>query len=210
LKLVDAYRNEDNYTVWSSITNSLVKLQQLLTHTDVGDRFDAYGVKLYRPVAEKLGWNTKASDSHLDTLLRPLVLSRLVSFNCPKTVAEAKKRFSEHMAGNLLPADLRSTCYKAVLQTADTKVYNEMLHLYRATDLHEEKDRISRALGSIRDATLLNEVIKFATSEEVRAQDAVFVIVSVAMNPKGRDLCWNYFKENWKPLLDQYEVTETC
>jgi puromycin-sensitive aminopeptidase len=92
LKLIDAYRNEDNYTVWSSITNSLVKLQVLLSHTDLSQQFDAYGIHLYRPVAEKLGWNAKPNEVHLDTLLRTLVLSRLVSFNCPKTVAEAKKR----------------------------------------------------------------------------------------------------------------------
>jgi puromycin-sensitive aminopeptidase len=116
-------------------------------------------------------------------------------------------RFDDHVKGvNPLPADLRSTCYKAVLQTANSKTYNEMLELYRATDLHEEKDRISRALGSIRDVDLLKEVIKFAMSDEVRAQDSVFVVVSVAMNPKGRDLTWNYFKDNWKILLDQYEV----
>jgi puromycin-sensitive aminopeptidase len=81
-----------------------------------------------------------------------------------------------------------------------------MLELYRTTDLHEEKNRISRALGSIRDMDLLKEVLNFAMSDEVRAQDAVFVIASVAMNPNGRDLTWNYFKENWKILLDQCKV----
>ena len=80
-----------------------------------------------------------------------------------------------------------------------------MLDLYRATDLHEEKDRISRALGSIRDVELLKKVIQFAMSGEVRAQDAVFVIVSVAMNSMGRDMTWDYFKDNWKMLSDQYE-----
>lgn len=80
-----------------------------------------------------------------------------------------------------------------------------MLNLYRATDLHEEKDRISRALGSIRNVELLQQVIQFAMSKEVRAQDAVFVIASVAVNPLGRELSWAYFKENCKILMDQYK-----
>jgi puromycin-sensitive aminopeptidase len=96
-------------------------------------------------------------------------------------------------------------CYRAVLQSADKDVYEEMLNLYRGTDLHEEKDRISRALGSISNVELLQRVIQFAMSEEVRAQDAVFVIASVAINPLGRDLSWTYFKENWKILLNQYQ-----
>ncbi|XP_058178093.1 puromycin-sensitive aminopeptidase [Anopheles ziemanni] len=206
LKVIEAYRNESNYTVWASITNCLAKLQLLLAHTPVAEEFNAYGVRLYRPVAEKLGWDVKPDESHLDTLLRSLVLGRLVSFRCPKTVAEAKRRFAEHAQNkSVLPADLRSTCYKAVLQNGDLETYNEMLRLYRATDLHEEKDRISRALGSIGNVDILRKVIEFAMSEEVRAQDSVFVIVSVAMNPKGRDMTWEYFRERWQVLLNQYE-----
>jgi puromycin-sensitive aminopeptidase len=58
-------------------------------------------------------------------------------------------------------------------------------------------------LGSIADPTLLHKVIQFAMNE-VRAQDAVFVISSVAINPIGRDLAWIFFKENSKVLLDRY------
>lgn len=96
-------------------------------------------------------------------------------------------------------------CYRAVLQSANKDVYDEMLNVYRATDLHEEKDRISRSLGSISSVELLQQVIQFAMSEEVRAQDSVFVIASVAINPLGRDLTWTFFKENWKILFNRYE-----
>lgn len=43
--------------------------------------------------------------------------------------------------------------------------------------------------------------------EEVRSQDSVFVIASVSMNPKGRDLTWEFFKSNWAVLLERYQVT---
>jgi puromycin-sensitive aminopeptidase len=205
LKLIDAYRNEDNYTVWSSIAGSLSKLKNILSHTDLSDKFNQYGKRLFSPLADKLGWEAKENETHLETLLRSLVLNKLVSFNCEKTCEEAKRRFYLHKEGKqLIPADLRMTCYRGVLQQADEKIYNEMLDLYRSTDLHEEKDRISRALGSITNIALLQKVIQFAMSEEVRAQDAVFVIASVAINPVGRDLSWTFFKENWKILLDQY------
>lgn len=115
-------------------------------------------------------------------------------------------RFYLHKEGKqTIPADLRMACYRAVLQSATKDVYEEMLNLYRATDLHEEKDRISRALGSINNVELLQQVIQFAMSDEVRAQDAVFVIASVSINPLGRDLSWTFFKENWKILLNQYQ-----
>ncbi|XP_061395551.1 puromycin-sensitive aminopeptidase isoform X1 [Musca vetustissima] len=206
LELIDSYRNETNYTVWTAITNSLSNLHILISHTDLMDHFNKYGEKLYRPVAERLGWEVRDGENHLDTLLRSLVLSRLVSFRCKDIIDEAKKRFRDH-ANNVcpVPADLRSTCYKAVLQDGDECIFNEMLALYRATDLHEEQDRISRALGCIGNVDLLRKVIDFAMSGEVRAQDSVFVIVAVAVNPKGRDMAWQFFKDNHQKLLEQYQ-----
>ncbi|XP_011182080.1 puromycin-sensitive aminopeptidase isoform X2 [Zeugodacus cucurbitae] len=206
LKLIDSYRNETNYTVWTAITNSLANLHILISHTDLMEDFNRYGEKLYRPVADRLGWDVREGENHLDTLLRSLVLSRLVSFRCKDIIAEAQKRFAKHADGtNPIPADLRSTCYKAVLQNGDEKIFNEMLQLYRSTDLHEEQDRISRALGCIGNVNILRKVIDFAMSGEVRAQDSVFVIVAVAVNPKGRDMAWEFFKDNNQKLLQQYQ-----
>lgn len=168
-KLMDAYRNEDNYTVWSSITTCIAKLQLLVSHVPALEKkINAYGERLYLPIAEKLGWEAKQNESHLDTLLRGLVLNRLVSFNCAKVVDEAKRRFENHVAGKaVLPADLRSACYKAVLQDGDQGTFEKMLELYRATDLHEEKDRISRSLGANRNVDILKKVIQFAMSVSV-------------------------------------------
>lgn len=92
LKLIDAYRNENNYTVWSSISTSLGKLKNILSHTDLSEKFNAYGRQLYGPIAEQLGWDSKPNESHLDTLLRSLVIAKLVAFNCEKTCEEAKRR----------------------------------------------------------------------------------------------------------------------
>lgn len=115
-------------------------------------------------------------------------------------------RFKLHTAGTaILPADLRMACYLAQIKNASQSDFEEMLSLYRKVDLHEEKDRISRALGYTRNIDLLRKVIDFAMSPEVRAQDAVFVLSSVAINPRGREMSWEFFKENWKTLFNQYE-----
>lgn len=45
--------------------------------------------------------------------------------------------------------------------------------------------------------------------DEVRAQDTVFVIVSVAESRYGRDLAWQFFKENWQEFMNRYQVSYT-
>jgi hypothetical protein len=44
------------------------------------------------------------------------------------------------------------------------KEAGNLLQLYREADLLEEKDRISRALGAIRDEEILKKVLQFAMS----------------------------------------------
>lgn len=206
LKLMEAFSNETNFTVWSSIANCMAKLRALFSHTELDKPLKSYGRKLFSNITQRLGWDAKEKESHLDTLLRSLVLNMMISFEDPHTIKEATHRFEKHRAGTvLLPADLRSACYRAVLAGADGDTFTRFLELYRAADLHEEKDRISRALGAVRDPLLLGKVLDFAISEEVRSQDTVFVIVSVAVSRNGRDLAWQFFKDHWQQFMDRYQ-----
>lgn len=51
-----------------------------------------------------------------------------------------------------------------MLADADEATFKRFLELYRAADLHEEKDRISRALGAVKNVQLLENVLNFAIS----------------------------------------------
>ncbi|VVD03160.1 unnamed protein product [Leptidea sinapis] len=129
--------------------NSWVKLNPgtlsaLFSHTALDKPLKNYGRKLFANVTKRLGWDAEEKESHLDTLLRSLVLNRMITFEL-------------HSSGACpLPADLRSACYRAVLSGADEPTFDRFLQLYRAADLHEEKDRISRALGAVTQPHLLN------------------------------------------------------
>ncbi|KAB0796160.1 hypothetical protein PPYR_10221 [Photinus pyralis] len=206
LKLLQAYVDETDYTVWSSVSNILTKLGVLLSHTDCEEQFKKFEKSLLCKVSQRLGWEALKGEQHLDTLLRGLVLGRLAWLDDAKTVEEAKRRFEKHIGGGPhLPADLRSACYKAILRAGSKDTYDTMLKLYRSADLHEEKDRISRALGATKDEALLAKVLDFAMSQEVRSQDTVFVIMSVAMTRPGRILAWDFLKKQWQELIDRYQ-----
>ncbi|XP_076169420.1 puromycin-sensitive aminopeptidase [Ptiloglossa arizonensis] len=205
LQFMQAFQKEDNFTVWSSIDNAIRKIGFLLSHLDFQDSFKEFGRNLMRDITKKLGWEPRSDESHCDTLLRSLVLGRMAALNDTDTIEEAKKRFELHVSGeSLLAADLRSPVYRAVLSRGISDTYKTMLKLYREADLHEEKDRILRAFGAITDETLLVEVLEFAMSDEVRAQDAVYAIMSVSMTYKGRVMAWNFFKRNWRKLRYRY------
>lgn len=41
--------------------------------------------------------------------------------------------------------------------------------------------------------------------DEVRSQDTVFVIMSVGLTKKGRELAWEFLKDKWDMLYDRYQ-----
>ncbi|ODM99382.1 Puromycin-sensitive aminopeptidase [Orchesella cincta] len=205
LKLLDAFKDETNYTVWSSISNVMSKLNLLLQYTDYHDQFKAYGRKLFSSIEEKVGWEAKPDESHLDTMLRTLVLLRMTTFGHEKTIEEANKRLKQHVSGEkTIIADLRTVVYRGVLSVGDESTYNALLKLYHESNMQEEKDRIGRSLGAIKDPELLRKVLEFSISNDVRSQDSVFVIISVGMSKTGREIAWNFFKENKELFRERY------
>ncbi|KAK9876801.1 hypothetical protein WA026_015039 [Henosepilachna vigintioctopunctata] len=206
LKLLNAFEDETEYTVWSSICNIISKLSVLLSHTDCEEAFLQYQRKLLYNISRSLGWDPKPNETHLGTLLRGLIIGRLAWLDDKDTIEEAKRRFAIHVSsGPKIAADLRSPCYKIVLREGGEKEFATLLKLYREADLHEEKDRVSRSLGALKDSKLLEKVLDFSMSEEVRAQDTVFIIMTVASTRYGRDLAWKFYKDNWKKFVDRYE-----
>ena len=43
--------------------------------------------------------------------------------------------------------------------------------------------------------------------DKVRLQDQVFVITPIGLTKVGRDLAWNYIKENREEIVERYEVS---
>lgn len=131
LKLMDAFINEDNYTVWNSINSCLGKLNVLLSHTELLPLFHEYGRKIFSKVYSRLGWEVSAGETHLDSLLRSLVINRLASFEEPSVIDQSKKWFESHINGTfVIPPDLRSAVYRAVAIDCDDKTFDALFKVY--------------------------------------------------------------------------------
>jgi puromycin-sensitive aminopeptidase len=62
LKVVDAYSSEKNYTVWNDLTVNLAGLGLVLQYTDYYKSLGNFCLKLYEPIAAKLGWDAKEGE----------------------------------------------------------------------------------------------------------------------------------------------------
>ncbi|XP_068751951.1 puromycin-sensitive aminopeptidase-like [Montipora capricornis] len=206
LKVIEAFRNETNYTVWNDLIGNMAVIGSILQYSDCYRSFKAFCIELYGPIMNKLGWDPMQGEGHLDALLRGLIIACLGKFGRQDIVTEGRKRFQAHCKGeSTIPADLRSAVYGTVLRHGDAATLDAMMKLFREADLHEEKVRLMRTMGAVSQPELIKKVLDFSMSDEVRSQDTVFVIAGVTCSVEGREMAWKFVKDNWEELYNRYE-----
>ena len=205
LSLAAAYKNEFDFTVWADLSTNLHAYDSLLASEPYYELFRGFARDLYRPVYGKVGWEAGPDESHLTTMLRPMVIGVLGHYGDTEVATEACRRFdavSREDGG--LPPDLRSALYSLVVDSRGSEGYAEVLELFRSAELHEEKTRCLRALGYSRDPHLLQQTLELSLSSEVRPQDTPFVVAGVAGNRFGRELAWQFVQDQWAEFDRRY------
>ena len=203
LSFLESYKNEDDYIVWAEISAGLSKIKQISTKEKYTKMLDIFTIELFSPIYKKIGWDKKENEKHTDTLLRSLVTSKLGQSGEKKVLEEARKYFTQILQGVKISSDLRSVIYSLNTFT-NKKEFNLFIDLYKKEDLHEEKNRIGQALANFQDEKTLEKVCNFALSKDVRMQDSIMILASVASNPMGRDVCLSFINKNWQELLNRY------
>lgn len=75
LKLMEAFVNEPNYTVWSDLSCNLGVLSSLLSHTDFHEEIQEFIRDLFTPIGQKLGWDSKPGEGEQWAASRAAILS---------------------------------------------------------------------------------------------------------------------------------------
>lgn len=205
LTLMGAYREELDYTVLSNLISISYKVARIVADAvpDLLDYTKQFFISLFQCSAEKLGWEPKQGESHLDAMLRGEILTALAVFGHDLTINEASRRFHLFLDDRntpFLPPDIRKAAFMAVMQNVSTSNrlgYESLLRVYRETDLSQEKTRILSSLASSPDPNIILEVLNFLLGPEVRSQDAVY---GLAVSREGRETAWAWLKDNWEDV----------
>ncbi|OEL15600.1 Aminopeptidase M1-C [Dichanthelium oligosanthes] len=160
----------------------------------------------------KLGWDPKKSESHLDALLRPVLLVALVKLGHDKTIDEGVRRFGIFVHDrntSLLPPDTRKAAYLAAMQNVTSSyrsAYNDLLKVYRESDEAEEKGRVLSTLCYCKDKNIVLESLNLLFTNEVRSQDAYYVLQGLGI--ETRETAWLWLKSNWDHITKKYSDTQ--
>ena len=205
LAIAEAYKDETDASVWRELAGNLGDLDTLLSDEACYPQLKALCQSLFTPLAQRMGWEPKSGEGHLDTLLRGVALGQAGYYEDPAVLGEAKSRFENYLKDpSSLAPDLRGVVYSLTAQQGDGDTYERMWDLQKKAELQEEKVRLLISLTRIPDPELISDVLKRSLTDDVRSQDTVSVVGAVSGNPKGKALAWDFLKDNWDEFNERY------
>ena len=205
LDLAGAYANEDDASVWADFSANLRSMETLSFDERYLDKLQVFSRGLFLKIMQKVGWDARQGEGHLDSLLRTIVLGQIGHYGDQQTLDTAQTRFARYMEDpSTLHPDLRGVVFGLVAREGDSSTYETLWDLEKRATLHEERLRFLGALTRFRQEELLQETLERSLSPDVRSQDTILVVASVASSKKGRDLAWKFIKDNWEELDRRY------
>jgi len=141
--------------------------------------------------------------------LRGTIITILGKVGHKGVIEEAQQRFGKFNQDSkyFLHPDLRQPVFDIVVAHGDIQEYESIMQLFKKSDFIEQK-RCMIAFGRSKDITLLQRTLEFALSPEVRNQDLIWPLSSVAANrPHGTELAWEFVKKNFNLLVSKLSAS---
>ena len=205
LNLVSAYTDEEDTSVWRDIAGNIGDLDSLLSEEEIYPLFKKFALGLFLPLANKMGWKEAENETHLKILLRSLALSQAGYFGDQVTINRASELFEDLIKRDKpVPPNLRGCVYSLAALGGDKTTYEQLWTLQQKTSLQEEKMRLLGALSRFQEKELLSDLLNRTLSDDVRSQDTVILVTTIAMNSYGRHLAWEFIKSNWEEFDKRY------
>ncbi|XP_071489850.1 uncharacterized protein [Diadema antillarum] len=171
------------------------------------EREGTYMMQQVMPFYNYVGWED-GTGSHLDQLGRVIAIGLSCDYSNPNCVANATEKYAMWMQDpNIaVPANQRSTVYCTAIAEGGQEEWYHAYTEYINTLVATEKTILLSAMGCSKLPWILQTYLEMSIEANgtIRSQDTVRVISSVAYNPVGYGLAWDFFRSNWDYFYRTY------
>ncbi|KAJ3593591.1 hypothetical protein NHX12_005925 [Muraenolepis orangiensis] len=212
LRITGYLSKEKDYIPWESALNNLNYYFLMFDRTEVYGPLQAYIRKQIQPLFEYFrtmtdNW-TRVPQSHNDQYNQINALSVACSMGVKGCRELVQSWFSRWMADpehNLIHPNLKSTVYCSAVAFGGTEEWDFAWRMFQNSTVASESARLRSALACTKAPWLLNRYLQYTLDPtKIRKQDATRTIQAVAKNVVGMPLAWNFVREKWGFLFEQY------
>ncbi|ESO85815.1 hypothetical protein LOTGIDRAFT_130453 [Lottia gigantea] len=198
---------EDHYLPWKSAGNGIDYITNMLEHSGNFGPWREYVLSKVKPALIEIGWDD--TGSHLEKLLRVELISLACYHGDEDCLNFAGTKFREWLSkGTPVSPNLRTIVYRygmAKVGTSDD--WDQIWLKYKQETVPQERVKLLYALSQTKIVWLLTRYLEYANNEDkVRSQDFFTVVNYISRNSIGKDITWNWVRENWQKLVDRFTL----
>ncbi|HEY7044372.1 MAG TPA: M1 family metallopeptidase [Nocardioidaceae bacterium] len=196
--LAEGFAAEPDVAVWRTLVSGLGWCDRLLDG-DARDRFRAFVRDLVGPRLEALGWRAEPDEDELTGELRGLLIRALAILGddaaAQQRAAELFERQLEDASAN--DPEVAAAVVNVVATTGGPDRYDRFVDCFRTAPTPQEKLRYLYALADFRDEALMARTLEFLVGDEVKTQNAPFVLGRCIANRDRGEQAWRFVREQW-------------
>lgn len=201
--LLEGFRQERDRAVLGTLAEQLGWLWLHVVREAEEERFGRYVEAFFRAQWQSLGWEPRPDETDDDRVRRAILLHLLGNIararDLRSAAAERIGRYFEERSS--LDANLVSAVASVAAAEGDRALYERYLaHKRAAAQEPEEEHRFLMALASFERPELVERTLRLVLSEEVRAQDAPFVLNALLARRPARNAAWQFVRSHWQEL----------
>jgi len=214
LSLTGYLSRETEFVPWYAALGGLTHIKQMLKRTSAYGEFKGYMLKLLAPIYQKLGFEGKSDDKHLEILLRKRIVSWACSMGHEDCKNKVKTSFNNWMfmpdpdaeLKNPIDVNMKGVTYCNAIAEGGQKEWDFAWERYKNSNVGTEKANILSALSCTDEVWMLNRYLNMSLTagSGVRKQDGSSVIANVARNTVGRYLAFNFLREKFDVVKNYF------
>ncbi|WHZ17331.1 MAG: Membrane alanine aminopeptidase N [Nitrospira sp.] len=201
LALTEHFRGEKDPHVWAVLLGSCSTINHLLTEED-RPLLAAFVRDRVAPAFQDLGWSPREDERDLVKELRGDIIRALGTLGRDREIqAQALEAYAawrqqtRQIDPNVIPALISILAF-----TGDQARYDEFFDRFRKAATPQEERRYLFSLAAFRKPELLERTLTKTLTDEIRTQDAPFLVSALLHNVYIREKAWEFVKSNWERM----------
>jgi puromycin-sensitive aminopeptidase len=197
-EFIQAFAEEPAAQVWQMLLPTLSWCDRLVDG-DARSHFQAFVRGLAGPVLARLGWNPRDGESELVAELRgSLIRGVAITGNDADAQRRCRRVHAESLKSDSTVDPTIAAAALAVVASIGTEAdYDACVERYRSATTPQAKLRELAALSSFPTETLIDRTLAFALTDEVKTQNAPFVIARCIAHRDHGERAWDFTRTNW-------------
>ncbi|XP_067138459.1 LOW QUALITY PROTEIN: glutamyl aminopeptidase-like [Centruroides vittatus] len=196
--VVKYLKNEKEYAPWKIALSHFHDLLMLLeddSHLLLIQNY--FSTILASIITEFSDWNEEESNQMIK--LRTSVFLSALEIENVDIIQKSIQMFRDWMnRDEPIQVNLEGIVYLSGIKYGSRKEWQFCWDKYKNSDKPREKELLLNALGYSRDVWQLKQYLDFTLNEnEISIENIALVISSIASNPSGRLIVWDFIQEYW-------------